>query len=76
MPSYSVVLYIQCGGFLKFLDYGSTQSRGVTLTLRSIGVSGFRPSSGILKSTTFRKMDVFPSSGEGLGGTYLLCFVR
>jgi hypothetical protein len=29
------------------------------------------PSSGILENTTFRKLDLFPSSGEGGGeGTY------
>jgi hypothetical protein len=31
-------------------------------------VLGLCPSSGILKNTTFLKMDLFPSSGEG-GGT-------
>jgi hypothetical protein len=36
-------------------------------------VFGLCPSSGILKTqknTTFRKMDLFPSSGEGTGDTY------
>jgi hypothetical protein len=34
---------------------------------------GLYPSSGILKTlenTTFRKMDLFPSSGEKMGDTY------
>jgi hypothetical protein len=30
-------------------------------------VFGLFPSSGILENTTFRKLDLFPSSGEGLG---------
>jgi hypothetical protein len=36
-------------------------------------VFGLCPSSGILKTqknTTFRKLDLFPSSGEGTGDTY------
>jgi hypothetical protein len=32
-------------------------------------VSGFFPSSGILENTMFRKLDLFPSSGEGGGKT-------
>jgi hypothetical protein len=34
--------------------------------------SGLCPSSGFLQTenTTFRKLDLFPSSGEGGGGTY------
>jgi hypothetical protein len=30
-------------------------------------VFGLFPSSGILENTTFRKLDLFPSSGEGVG---------
>jgi hypothetical protein len=30
-------------------------------------VFGLFPSSGILENTTFRKLDLFPSSGEGGG---------
>jgi hypothetical protein len=30
-------------------------------------ISGLFPSSGILENTTFRKLDVFPSSVEGGG---------
>jgi hypothetical protein len=30
------------------------------------------PSSGILENTTFRKLDLFPSSGEGGGRRHLL----
>jgi hypothetical protein len=30
-------------------------------------VWGLFPSSGILENTTFRKLDLFPSSGEGGG---------
>jgi hypothetical protein len=35
----------------------------------STGLLGFWtfPSSGILENTTFRKLDLFPSSGEGVG---------
>jgi hypothetical protein len=32
-------------------------------------VLGLYPSSGILKNTTFRKLDLFLSSYEGLGNT-------
>jgi hypothetical protein len=32
-------------------------------------VFGICPSSGMLKNTTFRKLDPFPSSGEGVGDT-------
>jgi hypothetical protein len=32
--------------------------------------SELRPSSGILKTTTFRTQDLFPSSGEEVGDTY------
>jgi hypothetical protein len=35
--------------------------------------SGLRPPSGIIKSTTFRKLDLLPSSGENMGDIY---FVR
>jgi hypothetical protein len=34
------------------------------------------PSSGILKNTAFRKLDLFPSSGEGVGDTYSVGSVR
>jgi hypothetical protein len=40
---------------------------------------GLSPSSGILKTqknTTFRKLDLFPSSGEGVGNTYSVGAVR
>jgi hypothetical protein len=33
-------------------------------------VFGFYPSSGVIKNTTFLKMDLFSSSGEGMGDTY------
>jgi hypothetical protein len=33
-------------------------------------VLGLCPSSSILKNTTFRKLDLFPSSGEGVGNIY------
>jgi hypothetical protein len=38
--------------------------------MRDYWVFGLRPSSGILKNTTFRELDLFPSSGEGVGDTY------
>jgi hypothetical protein len=44
--------------------------------IRDYWVFGHCPSSGILKNTTFRKLDVFPSSGEGLGSTYLFESVK
>jgi hypothetical protein len=33
-------------------------------------VSGLCPSFGIIKNTTFRKLDLFPSSDEGVGDAY------
>jgi hypothetical protein len=36
-------------------------------TSMSFWVFGLFPSSGILENTTFRKLDLFPSSGEGGG---------
>jgi hypothetical protein len=33
---------------------------------------GLCPSSGVLKYTAFRKLDLFPSSGEGFGAPMLL----
>jgi hypothetical protein len=42
-------------------------------------VFGLCPSSSILKTqknTTFRKLDLFPSSGEGTGDTYSVGPVR
>jgi hypothetical protein len=39
-------------------------------------VFGLYQSSGILKNTTFRKPDLFPSSDEGVGYAYSLGPVR
>jgi hypothetical protein len=38
---------------------------------RDFWVFGLGPSSAILKNTTFRKLDLFPSSGKGVGDTPL-----
>jgi hypothetical protein len=44
----------------------------VYVVQNSQNFSGLFPSSGIPKNTTFRKLDLFPSSGEGGGeDTYL-----
>jgi hypothetical protein len=37
---------------------------------------GLCPPSGILKNTTFRKLDLFPSSSEGVGDTCSVRYVR
>jgi hypothetical protein len=37
---------------------------------------GLCQSSGILKNTTVRKLDPFPSSGEGVGYTYFVGSAR
>jgi hypothetical protein len=37
---------------------------------RGYWVFGLCSLSGILKITAFRKLDLFPSSGEGVGHTY------
>jgi hypothetical protein len=42
----------------------------VITELYSYWVFGLRPSSGILRNTTFRKLDLFPSSSEGVGDTW------
>jgi hypothetical protein len=39
-------------------------------TTRDYWVSELCPSSSILKNTTFWKLDLFLSSGEGVGDTY------
>jgi hypothetical protein len=39
-------------------------------------VSGLCSSSGMLKNTPFRKLDLFPFSGEEMGDTYSLGSVR
>jgi hypothetical protein len=36
-------------------------------TTQKYWVFGLFPSSGIVENTTFRKLDMFPSSGEGVG---------
>jgi hypothetical protein len=43
---------------------------------QNYGGFGLRPSSGILNNTTFRKLDLFPSSDEGVGDTYSVRSVR
>jgi hypothetical protein len=43
---------------------------------REYWVFGLCPPSDILKKTSFRKLDLFPSSGEGMGDTYSVGFVR
>jgi hypothetical protein len=37
---------------------------------RDYWVFGLSPLSGILKYTTFRQLNLFPSSGVGVGDTY------
>jgi hypothetical protein len=44
--------------------------------IRDCWVFGSCPSSGILKNTMFRKLDLFPFSGVGVGGTYSVGSVR
>jgi hypothetical protein len=39
---------------------------------RGYWVFGLYPSSGIRKNTMFRKLDLFPSTGEGMGDITLL----
>jgi hypothetical protein len=51
----------------------------IQLSLKDYWVFGLCPSSGILKkqkNPTFRKLDVFPSSGKGAGDTYSVGPVR
>jgi hypothetical protein len=43
---------------------------------RDCWVFGFCPSSGMLKNITFRKLDLFLSSGEGVEDTYSVLTVR
>jgi hypothetical protein len=40
------------------------------------GILGLCPSSGVVKNTAFRKLDLFPSSGEVVGDTYPVDCVR
>jgi hypothetical protein len=43
---------------------------------RDYWVLGLCPSSGILNDATFRKLDLFPSWGEGVGDTCSVGSVR
>jgi hypothetical protein len=45
-------------------------------TLGIAGSFGVRLSSSLLKNTTFRKLDLIPSSGEEVGDTYSVGSVR
>jgi hypothetical protein len=47
-------------------------------TVKIVGINSFwtSPWSGILKKTTFPKLDLFPSSGEGMEGFNTVCSVR
>jgi hypothetical protein len=42
---------------------------------RNFSVSGLYPSSCVWRNTTFRKLDLFPSSGKKGGGRHLLSWV-
>jgi hypothetical protein len=49
------------------------------IVIQDYWVFGLCPSSGILKTqknTTFRRLDLFPSSGEGTGDTYSVGPIR
>jgi hypothetical protein len=48
----------------------------LNLFIRGYLVFGLCPSSGILNKTMFRKLDLLPSSGVDMGGTYCVRFVR
>jgi hypothetical protein len=48
----------------------------VVHNIRDYWVFGICPSSGIIKNTTFRKLNLFSSSGEGVGCTYSVGLVR
>jgi hypothetical protein len=43
---------------------------------RDYCVCGLCPSYGFLKNTTLLKLDLFPSSGEGVGSTYTVGYFR
>jgi hypothetical protein len=45
-------------------------------TILDYWVFGLCPSFGILKNTTFQKLDLFPSSAEEVGDTYSVGSVR
>jgi hypothetical protein len=45
-------------------------------TTRDCWVFGICPSSGMLKNTTFRKLGLFPSLGDSVGGTHSVGSVR
>jgi hypothetical protein len=72
-------------GTQLFVSIALTLSRVVTdesdkeNEIQDYWVFGLCPSSGILKkqkNTTFRKLDLFPSLGEGAGDSYSVGLVR
>jgi hypothetical protein len=48
----------------------------LSLSTRDYWVLGFYSSSGILQNTTFRKLDLFPPTGEGVANTWSVGSVR
>jgi hypothetical protein len=61
--------------FIPLTSFDSIKSE-VDAFIRNYWVFGLCPSSGILKNTTFRKLDLFPSSSEGVGDTCSVESVR
>jgi hypothetical protein len=56
--------------------FGHVSRMRKTGNTRRLLVFGLCPSSGILKNTTFRKLDLFPCSGEEVRYTYSVGSVR
>jgi hypothetical protein len=63
----------------QFISITATNFNSKHNLLRNCCISGLLPSYGILKNsknTTFLKLDMFPSSGDGVGDTYYIGPVR
>jgi hypothetical protein len=62
-----VKLLCHVGGPATILYSNAQQDTNTEVTHRITGVFGLFPSSGVLgnRNTTFRKLDLFSSSGEG-----------
>jgi hypothetical protein len=51
--------------FIIFILYINVRNPNVLFSSQNYWVSGLFPSSGILENMTFRKLDLFPSTGDG-----------
>jgi hypothetical protein len=65
---FAIFRFIIC--YSPYKKYKILDIKNCNFTCWDYWVFGICPSSCILKNTTFRKLDLVPSSGEGMGDTY------